>query len=282
MIPPAPNSWIETPITPGPPVLIPGLLKRHGCLLIVGEHEIGKTALSLEVCHSVITGAPLWGKLYPTQTIPRVTFILGEHNEDNLREQWILMGYKVPERTIRVIGPTERKILVSSGGANMGNRALYTEWCKGSNMIVFDPLNAFITGVKVEDDNVQMRALINIMEDIATANGAALVILHHMGKPHFEPQSGEYKHREKYAARGASGIEDAVMACFYFEQQGGAHTGNPDMFTLRRVKYKGQAPGYFHLKRDGGVPRHTLIKKGLTPVEYMATRVTDGLISGPH
>ena len=215
----------------------------------------------------------MWGKLYPTQTIPRVTFILGEHNEDNLREQWLLMGYTVPERTLRVIGPTERKILVSSGGASMGNRAIYTEWCAGSHLIVFDPLNAFVSGVRVEDDNVQMRALINVMEDIATASGAALVILHHMGKPHFEPQSGEYRHRDKYAARGASGIEDAVMACFYFERMPPSYKKGPDMFTLRRVKYKGQAPGYYHLKRDGGIPRHTLVTKGLTPTEYAANRM---------
>ena len=255
-LPQPPDCWIETPPPPGQPDLIPGLLKSHGSFLITGEHEAGKTLIALELAHGLLTGGPLWGKVELPETVQHVTYILGEHDQATLHEQWNLAGLSVPEHRLRVIPPEERRLLVRRGEMLVGNRDLYRYWCRDSQLVIFDPLSAFISGVDVENDNIQMRTLINAMLGVCQC----VLILHHMGKPSYDPREAKYVHRGKYASRGASGIEDAVVGCFYLEEK------EKDLrYRLTRVKYKGQAPSFYMLKRAG--LRHTMIGGGLTQAQ---------------
>ena len=274
--PPPPESWIDTPVAPGPPDLIPGLLPRQGALLLTGETEVGKTLTALEIVHCVVTGAPLWGKVQPTTTVGQVTYILGEHHDDILRSLWLKQGFQVEgRRAVQIIGPQSRRPLVSRGDLMVGNRQAMIEWTAGSGLIVFDPLNAFATGSDVENDSAQMRSLINAMSDVASTHKAALLILAHMGKPSFDQKQGKYKHRETYASRGSSAIEDAVVACYYMEKARG-EAGV--VFRLTRRKYKGEAPDHYILKRDGLC--QTLVAGGIMPSSIRAIRSEGGRFAG--
>ena len=238
---------------PGTPDLIPGLVKRHGILALVGEHEVGKTLVSLEIAWSCVTQAPLWGELPVVQTVPLVMYFLGEHDTDQLKEQWSLTGRQFPPRTFDIVGSSERKVLVSKGERMEGNIALYKEWCKGAGLVIFDPLSAYIAGENAENDATAMRTLINALGEIGEANGAMVIFNHHMGKPGLDPRSRAYEHRPKYASRGASSIEDAVLYGFYLEESRDRHYTH----RLKKFKFKGKAPNTYPLIRNPETYLHT-------------------------
>lgn len=254
-ITPAPV-WVWSPPDPGPPDLLPGLLPRHGHLLIAGETDVGKTTVALEIAQAVLTGEPLWGPGSPQAgtLVTEVAYIMGEHHESVLQGLWRRMAYG-GQPAIRVHPPAARKPLVARGMTIEKTRQSLRAWCAGAGLVIFDPLNAFAAGTDVENDSVQMRACINVMEDVA--DGAALLILGHMGKPYFDQQKQRYAHRETYASRGSSAIEDAVTACFYLTQTRTASARHA--YRLSRRKYKGPAPESYTLKRDPVTNRHTLL-----------------------
>lgn len=253
--PPPPDSWIESPVTPGPPDLIPGLLPRTGHLLIAGETEVGKTLVALEIAQAILTGDPLWGYITPAATVGHVTYILGEHHEDTLRLLWRKMGLQAPSETLRLIGPQEHRVLTSRGELMKGNRDTYAAWCQGSGLVIFDPLNAFAAGIDVENDSTAMRACINAMGFVAHQAGAALLILAHMGKPHVDQKTGQTWQRGSYAARGSSAIEDAATCVFYMTRDEQVQ----DLYRLTRRKFKGDAPPFHVLKRDPLTLRQTYV-----------------------
>ena len=133
----------------------------------------------------------------------------------------------------------------------------------GSGVVFFDPLGAFASGEDVENDNAQMRAVIDAM-GVITAPGA-MVALAHMGKPTYDPKASKFIRRPSYATRGGSAIEDAVTDCFYFAHEGAT-------FRLLQRKYKGDAPSHYLLSRDEETLRHTLTSKGKTRRELSEAR----------
>lgn len=269
-----PTLWVWSPLEPGPPDLIPGLLPRHGHLLVSGETDVGKTTVALEIAQTVLTGQPLWGShVISTEVASRVTYIMGEHHESTLQSLWRLMAFG-GEPAIRIIPPSARRPLISRGILIEKTRETLKEWCQGSQLVIFDPLNAFIAGTDVENDSVQMRACLNAMEDVA--NGSALLVLAHMGKPTFDPKSGSYRHRDTYASRGSSAIEDSVTCCFYMTP---SRTADARGFKLIRRKYKGQAPAFYMLKRDPVTNRHTLVGGGQTDAQYRQMQREKGQLS---
>ena len=254
---------IESPLTVQGPAIIPGLLKRHGLHLLVGEHEVGKRLAALEICQAALTGDPLWGALPVSQPIEKVTYILGEHDTDQIKELWHLIGLTVRPDTFFVVGPEYRHPLVQRGQANATARTLYQQAVAGSGLIVFDPLSAFAAGAEGENDNLGMREVINVMGDIARPSQAAVLILHHMGKPLMNPRTGQYTHPPNYAARGASSIEDATAGCFYMTctERGEYH--------FKRSRFKAEYdPAYFLCSRVGYA--HRCLRRGETTKERNA------------
>lgn len=266
--------WIWSPLEPGPPDLIPGLLPRHGHLLISGETDVGKTTVALEIVQAVLTGLPLWGG-GPTSSrvITQATYIMGEHHESILQSLWQLMSFG-GQPALEIIPPSARRPLVSRGVLMERARDALKERCQGSQLVIFDPLNAFVAGSEVENDSVPMRACLNAMEDVA--GSGALLVLAHMGKPAFDPKSGSYRHRESYASRGSSAIEDSVTCCFYLTP---SRTADARGFKLIRRKYKGHAPAFYMLKRDPVTNRHTLVGGGQTDAQYRQMQREKGQLS---
>lgn len=263
LLPDNPRFWLGAPREPGEPELIKGLLHRHAALCITGETDVGKTLVGLEIAHSLLTGEPLWGKLEPTKRLREITYIMGEHDRETIQTLWVLLGLETP-KGFWVIPPPGKRI-VARGESVQDTLVTYRAWCTGSDLIAFDPLSAFASGEDVENDNSQMRAVIEGMETIAKPG--ALMVMAHMGKMSFDPKAGKYIRRESYATRGASAVEDAVVDCFYMEKDP-EHAG----FVLKRRKFKGQAPHYYRLSRDPVTLRHTLIAKGRTEAELRAIR----------
>lgn len=269
--PPSPYPELEvlgerltSPIRPGPPDLIPGFLPRRGQLVVAGETNIGKSLVALEVCSTLTTGVPLWGELKPTETIGRILYVLGEHYTDIIKGLWRVTGMPMSD-DVWILGPEQLSVdkwLVQNGRVNPVAVAKMSRWAEGADLVVFDPLSAFLTGSDAENDNIQMRLVLDSMSLITQAAGASCLVLAHQGKPSIGKDGQEYS-RTKYAIRGASAIEDAATNIFYMSRADGisqaAETRDSKVFSLRNRKYKGEAPDEYRLVRDKHRLTHTLL-----------------------
>lgn len=257
---------ITDPVVEGPPDVISGFLPKQGQLVVAGMTNAGKSLIALEACSAFATGTPLWGALQPATQAKKILYVLGEHYDEVIQRLW--QHTKLPMTdNVWLLGPERLgadKWLVSGGKQNVNAVNKFKKWAEGADLIVFDPLAAFITGIDVENDNVQMRLLLDTMSSISQSSGASSIVLAHQGKPSMG-QNGQEFSRKSYAIRGASGIEDAATNIFYLgESSGESKAANSvpkdfKMYTLTCRKYKGEAPAEYNLVRDPGTLRHTLL-----------------------
>lgn len=273
---------ITSPIRPGVPDLIEGLMPKRGQLVIAGETNVGKTTIALEIVSSLTTGVPLWKEKKPTEVIGRVLYVLGEHYNDVVKGLWNRMGIPMGD-DVWILGPeqlTVDKWLVQSGKQNPVAISKLISWAKGADLIVFDPLSAFLTGSDAENDNIQMRLVLDSMSLIAQSVDASCLVLAHQGKPAVGKDGQEFA-RTKYAIRGASAIEDAATNIFYMSRVQGAssvaETRDSKVFEMRNRKYKGDAPDKYELVKDPHNLTHTLLgNRPYIQVRQMETMSTYG------
>lgn len=227
---------------------------------------MGKSLVALEVCSSLITGNPLWGapSLKPSIKVDRIIYVLGEHYNEVIKRLWAHTGLPMTDQVI-LLGPEQLstdKWLVTNGKTNPIAEEKLIKWTEGAGLIVFDPLSAFVAGADAENDNVQMRLVLDRMSYIAQKSGAASLILAHQGKPSVG-KDGEETVRKSYAIRGASAVEDAATNIFYMNRIEGksaaSETLNSKVFSLRCRKYKGQSVDEFQLVRNAQTLCHTLL-----------------------
>ena len=237
-------------------------------LYITDDYVVTHNSLiSLEICSSLLTGEPLWGKLYPNKTIERVTYVLGEHTCTTI--QSLYHKTQLPHKgDFRLIGPEHLnpyKALVVGGVAQQMAIDRLVKWTEGSGLVVFDPLAGFVQGLGGEQDNATMRTLIDALTYIADVNGAACLILAHMGKPRMD-ESGAMVQRSSYAMRGASSQEDALTHVFYLTRPNVRQAGD-GLFNLEVRKFKGDPSAReFKLHRDPDTLRHSLDGQGMVSV----------------
>jgi hypothetical protein len=256
---------ITAPITPGPPDIIDGLIPRNGQLLIAGETNIGKSLVALEICHSLTSGEALWGDPHRTPTIKagRILYVLGEHYNDVIKRLAIKTALPFTD-AIHIYGPEDLKAdkwLVQNGKQNVEGIQKLVTAAKGCDLVIFDPLAAFFVGTDQENDNPGMRVVLDTLNIVTQSNGASCIILAHLGKPSMGKDGQEYT-RSKYAIRGASGIEDAATNIFYMSQSGGSSAASKDgdnIFSIRKRKYKGDAPDEYRLLRNKDTLTHTIL-----------------------
>jgi hypothetical protein len=256
------HRMIYDPLPAEAPELIPGILPVSGNSAIVGMTNTGKSLLALEICSSLLSGQPLWGAIQPNKTLKRIVYILGEHTCETI--QGLYHRTQLPkEGDFRLIGPEHLhpyKALVIGGVAQQTAIDRLVKWTAGAELIVFDPLAGFIQGLGAEQDNAAMRTLIDSIGYIATANGAACLILSHMGKPRMDDQGNE-SIRTSYAMRGASAQEDALTHVFYLTKQLSIkERQSTELFNLISRKVKGvETSKVYTLERDPTTVRNTLI-----------------------
>ena len=266
---------ITGPIAEGEPDIIPGFLPRGGQLVIAGETEVGKTLIALELCSSLTTGDSLWNSpdLTPDTKANKILYVLGEHYNEVIQRLWRKTNLPMSEN-VWLIGPDRLgpdKWLVTNGKTNVTAVDKFKRWAEGADLIIFDPLAAFVSGVDVENDNAQMRAVLDTMSLISQSSGSACLILAHQGKPTIDQRTGQERGRKKYAIRGASAIEDAATNIFYMgrAEKAEEETGGHKVYILTKRKYKGEAPDEYRLIRDPETLCHTAIdsKRPFTEVK---------------
>src|SRR3990167_11476645 len=229
----------DDPLPPESPELIPGILLAYGATGIIGQKETGKSLISLEIQHSLLTGEPLWGAIKPSKVINKTVHFLAEHASPILMGLYQRTGMTSTGK-LRIFGPEHlgaMKLLVSNGSRREDALSFYKKLADGAGLVVFDPLAAFIQGQSSENDNAPMRSLVDAMIEIASSTGAACLILGHQGKPQFF--QGKQVKRTSYATRGASATEDAMTAVHYLDNQPGVTVNGKQMYELKPIHFKG-------------------------------------------
>lgn len=250
------GSLIYAPLPEQPPFLFPGLIPQWGAVAIVAETNLGKSLLALEIGASAVTGEPLWGAIEPTKTAKKVVYFLAEHSEYTLQD--LYHKTRLPHSgQFWIVGPDKMKpskALVRGGQADQEAVDRLTKWSEGADLVVFDPLSAYVQGANAEQDNAVMRLVLDQMQLIAQTNNAACLILAHEGKP--QSFMGHETKRKTYKIRGASSIEDALTHVFYFDK---GQTANSYVLDLER-KFKGTPlVGQIHLSRDAETLQHRML-----------------------
>lgn len=252
---------VYDPLPTASPELIPGILPESGTTAIVGETNTGKSLIALEIGSSLLTGEPLWGQIEPNRMIKKLVYILGEHTVQTI--QGLYHRTQLPHAgKFQLIGPEHLhpyKALVVGGVAQQVAIDRLVKWTDGAELIVFDPLAGFIQGLGAEQDNASMRTLIDSMSYVAQKNGAACLILSHMGKPRLDDDGSEIR-RFSYAMRGASAQEDALTHVFYLRRELQVKQQGPEeKFKLEVRKFKGNpSSDFFKLRRDPMTKRNSL------------------------
>ena len=248
----------DDPLPPESPELIPGILLSYGATGIIGQKETGKSLISLEIQHSLLTGEPLWGSIKPAKVLDKTVHFLAEHASPVLMGLYQRTGMSATGK-LRIFGPEHlqgNKLIVSNGTRREEAISFYKKLAAGAGLVVFDPLAAFIQGQSAENDNAPMRSLVDAMIEIGTSTGAACLILGHQGKPTYF--QGKQIKRTSYATRGASGSEDAMSAVHYLDKATGVTIDGKSLYELVPTHFKGYKQSKFNLLRDPKTLRHTL------------------------
>lgn len=248
---------LNSPIEETTPDILPGLLPRNGGCLITGETNVGKSLVSLEIVSSYVTGKPLWGQIKPTTTAKKVVYVLGEHHNGVIQRLWQRTQLPITNQ-VWLLGPEQMSYdrwLVNSGKPNIPSIDKFKRWCEGADLVVWDPLSAFVCGADgLENDSVTMRLVIDSINLISATVGATSLILSHMGKPMID-QFGKEHGRTKYATRGTSATEDAATSVFYLNKD--REDGRYELITR---KYKGDAQASYQLLRSKETLTHSLLE----------------------
>jgi hypothetical protein len=175
-----------------------GVLPKGGGLIIAGESGEGKSLIRTQLAVHLAMGWDIWE--LPISTARRVFIFTFENPEST--EAWRLkkmvggLGItNLPDR-VSFSDPTTRIDLGLKGDRG---RALEIVKEAGADVVIYDPLTS-LHSVN-ENDNVQVRKVLDTITEINRKTGTTAIVIHHFGKP----QEGlTTAHR----TRGASSIRD--------------------------------------------------------------------------
>jgi DNA primase catalytic core len=175
-----------------------GILPKGGGLILAGESGEGKSLMRLELAIHLAMGWPLWDM--EITTARRVLIFQFENTEaqEAYRLKRMLRGLEIttfPDN-LSFSDPTIR---VDMGRPQ--DRAKMTEIVQesGAEVVIYDPLTS-LHRVN-ENDNVQIRIILDNLTEINRRTGTTAMLIHHFGKPN---ENTTTAHR----TRGASSIKD--------------------------------------------------------------------------
>jgi hypothetical protein len=165
--------------------LVPGLLYRGKVGLLLGAAQSGKSSLAHELAFKLSAkvapdAEPLTWCGQPIQTGGRpcvVRFLSGEDSDDIVAER---------ERALQKIGVGGCRLAVIRGGREKMRACLDSLRGKKRgdpgvpDLIIIDPARTFLEGNEDQSENVS--AFLGELVELAEATGAAVLVLHHLGK----------------------------------------------------------------------------------------------------
>ncbi|MFZ5448166.1 MAG: AAA family ATPase [Thermodesulfobacteriota bacterium] len=176
-----------------------GILPAGGGMLIAGESGEGKSLIRTELAIHLIMGWPLWGLEIPTAR--KILIIQFENTEstEQYRLKKMLYGLGITDFPADNLLFSDRTLRYDLGKTEDWTAALDLVKESNAEVIIWDPLTS-LHSVN-ENDNVQMRKILDSITEINRKANVTSIVLHHFGKP---VEGMNNSHR----TRGASSIRD--------------------------------------------------------------------------
>lgn len=195
--------------------VLPGLLART-VGIVAGRGGVGKSMLALQIALGVALGRPIAGGLW-AGGVGRpgpVRILFGEDDIDILRERlfWLRRGEGLTDADcaradkvldVRSTVGLDMRVTVRKGGDLGAFFSTLREAARGQRLVILDPL-AFLHDSD-ENDNGTATTLMRCIQYVAQESGAAIILLHHFGKPSKNGSAEEWT-----AMRGASALHAAA------------------------------------------------------------------------
>jgi archaellum biogenesis ATPase FlaH len=239
------------------PVIAGGILPEGGGLILAGESGQGKSLMRLELALHMALALECWGLAIPIQ---RRIFIV--QFENTLAEERFRLGKML--HGLRMDGPQLKDRLAFSDPTIRfdlgikGDRKKASDLIKRSeaDVIVWDPLSSLHS--KNENDNVEIRAVLDTITWINRQTGSSSIVIHHFGKP--DPDRG-IEHR----TRGASSIRDWADTLVALMRKPHAHK-TQRLLTFVKIRNGPERPAIL-LERDDHFLHHLVDEEMICPPE---------------
>jgi RecA-family ATPase len=196
--------------TPPEPLdfIFPGFL-TNSVACLVGRGGVGKSIWSMQFAMCVASKAANHMFRFLDDTITqhgKVVLFNAEDNQQILHHRIFQISSTLsPEAREEVSANLCIESVIGEQALFQKNIKTYIESSMGARLVIFDTLNRFHR--ENENDNSEMSKVIHLFEQISRETNAAVLIVHHTGKPKSRPSSDEAYFE---LGRGASAISDNV------------------------------------------------------------------------
>lgn len=239
------------------------LCRTHGAWLI-GPSGVGKSSLMLQFAYGWALGRDVFG-VAPV-TPQRVLIVQAENDRGDLSEatQGVLEGLGLSRNAEALAALAERVRIVTE------RRKTGKEWCKAlqaeiaahrADIVFCDPLASF-GGIDFNRQDQVTQFLRHYLDPVLVATGAAMVGIHHTGKPRdSKGQRAMTEIDHAYSGLGSSELLNWARACVVLIPKDEASR----TFLLKFTKRGGRA-GARH--PDGTPTREVWLRHGLQGIHW--------------
>jgi RecA-family ATPase len=183
-----------------PPILQRGILPAGGGLFIAGDSGVGKSLLRNEISIRLAIGLDVFGIRTPTAQKILIFQTENTMQQEQFRTKRMMQGMGIEQLPDRIFySPPYRPCSLQN--KEFLKYAMDRVRETGANLMFFDPLVSFHN--RNENDNVQMRNVLDCITYMSRETGAASAIIHHFGKP---PSNNPIE--LQYRMRGAMALRD--------------------------------------------------------------------------
>lgn len=179
--------------------MLRGILPAGGGLILAGDSGVGKSLMRLE--WSLLLAAGL--QVYDIGTPQSQTVIVFQSENTITTEQFRLdrirrgLGMEQVPETLYYAPYIWPSFITEERYHRFARECIETV---GATVAMFDPLISYHNAP--ENDNVRMRTVLEAFTGLSRETGAAIILIHHFGKPSEAYQSNDYR------IRGAQAIKD--------------------------------------------------------------------------
>ena len=221
-----------------PPIIGAGIMPYGSHILISGETGVGKSLLRLELATHLVMGWDWLG--FEISTSRKVAIFQYENSEpmEQTRLKRMCQGLGIQQLPKGKLVYVDRKNRLNLTLKKDREKLLNLVKECGSEVIVYDCLSNLHSSK--ENDNIQMRDVLDSLTEINAILGTSCIVIHHFGKPS-EGQATVYR------TRGASSIVDWAVTAMAFTVKPHEHK------TIRQLE--------FIKVRDGAVPKPVLLER---------------------
>lgn len=242
-----------------------GIFPVGSGMMLTGESGAGKSLISLEIGVRIAKGMPLWEYEVPE---PRTILYIQKENSEysiKVRLKRICRGLGVQYPDNIFFADRKFKINLTSVPDMRKVKELVEKL--QAKVVILDPLSSYHS--VNENDNIQMRRVLDNLTDLSGETGCAWIVVHHEGKPGLENNR-----LSKWRFRGASSIRDWADTMIGYIVKPNNEGKVMRLLTFDKVR-NGPQPTNLLFERDENFIHHVIEETSAVPMSYIAEALSD-------